>query len=60
MVLRAGLCVVCGKATESLRTCAICGALVCGSDFNENVGICARCAGRARARSADRFERRMP
>ena len=59
MVERTGLCTVCGKASERLRTCAICGTLVCGSDFNENIGMCLRCAGRARGRVADRFERRI-
>ncbi|MCD6563952.1 MAG: hypothetical protein J7K23_08595 [Thermoproteales archaeon] len=36
-------CEICGKPTDNLFKCNICGRLVCSEDYNFSKGICAAC-----------------
>ena len=58
MVTRSGLCAICNRASASMHTCMLCGAIVCPSDFNQNVAVCANCAGKFREKRS--FERQEP
>lgn len=45
---------MCGRGVTRMFTCMLCGATVCGSDFNQNVGLCKSCGEKAKR---PRFER---
>jgi hypothetical protein len=44
----AGLCTVCGGLARPAFTCGMCGIIVCRKCFNEDLGLCMRCATQSR------------
>ncbi|HDD45870.1 MAG TPA: orotate phosphoribosyltransferase [Candidatus Aenigmarchaeota archaeon] len=38
-----GICAICGKASQHVYTCKLCGAIVCEKHFDFSKGVCVRC-----------------
>ncbi|MBN2330253.1 MAG: orotate phosphoribosyltransferase [Candidatus Aenigmarchaeota archaeon] len=43
-----GVCSICGGYAKPVYTCSLCGAMVCNKCFNNDLGLCRRCAAQAR------------